>query len=188
MPKPSPKPGFQRSKQLIKPRLQWKVMLVFACVAACAVLLQSITLAGMMTLLANELPHDGNVLMDKMIGFLWINLLISLAFILPLHLIVGRTVTFKIAGPLYRFEMYLKQLIRGERPGPCRIRKDDELQDFCQILNEAVKPLSQPLEGQVDECAQAGESEQPPGALPASEGVEGTLAVERENETATEQR
>ena len=37
--------------------------------------------------------------------------------------------------------MFLNQVIRGEKPEPCRIRKRDELQDFCKLLNEVTAPL-----------------------------------------------
>jgi len=158
---------------------------VFACMAACSVLLQSIALAATMGFLADELPYDGNVLMGETLGFLRLNLLVTLAFVLPLNLIIGRTVTFKIAGPLYRFEVYLKQLIRGERPGPCRIRRSDELQDFCGLLNEAVKPLSQPLAEQVEGPEQREvEPEPPPAPFPANRAVGESSSQEQERAAA----
>ena len=36
---------------------------------------------------------------------------------------------------------YCKALARGEELGPCRIRKDDELWDLCDALNDAVDAL-----------------------------------------------
>lgn len=54
---------------------------------------------------------------------------------------MGVASTHKIVGPLYRFRVYLTALARGESPEPCRIRKDDELQDLCELLNRATEPL-----------------------------------------------
>jgi hypothetical protein len=61
--------------------------------------------------------------------------------LVPLTLLVGITSTHKVVGPLYRFRVYLTQLAAGERPAPCRIRQNDELQDLCELLNRATQPL-----------------------------------------------
>jgi hypothetical protein len=74
-------------------------------------------------------------------GLLGATLAVSLAIVIPVTLVVAVLLTFKVAGPLYRFRVFLNQVKRGERPEDCRIRKSDELQDFCELLNEATAPL-----------------------------------------------
>jgi len=54
---------------------------------------------------------------------------------------VGIAITHKIAGPLHRFEIYLRALKSGQTSAPCKLRNSDQLQDFCQLLNEATEPL-----------------------------------------------
>jgi hypothetical protein len=54
---------------------------------------------------------------------------------------VGISATHKIVGRSNRFRIYLTELAAGEHPEPCRIRKDDELQDLCELLNRATEPL-----------------------------------------------
>jgi hypothetical protein len=54
---------------------------------------------------------------------------------------VGVLTTFRVAGPLYRIEMFLKQVARGEKPADCRLRKGDELVEFCEVVNLATAPL-----------------------------------------------
>jgi signal transduction histidine kinase len=61
--------------------------------------------------------------------------------LLPTMLVVGILVTHRIAGPVYRFEQYLGALARGENPGPCHIRRGDELQELCQQINAAFETL-----------------------------------------------
>jgi signal peptidase II len=61
--------------------------------------------------------------------------------LLPLTIAVGILVTFRIAGPVYRFEQYLKSVLRGELTGPCRIRKGDEFHELCELLNQVVSTL-----------------------------------------------
>ena len=50
-------------------------------------------------------------------------------------------VTFRIAGPIYRFEQYLAGIAEGRQLGPCRIREGDELVELCARINEATAPL-----------------------------------------------
>ena len=78
-------------------------------------------------------------------------LLISFALFLPLMFFVGILVTFRFAGPVYRFKMYLGEVIRGEKPKDCRLRKGDELQDLCAVINQATEPLRRREESDVSE-------------------------------------
>jgi hypothetical protein len=75
--------------------------------------------------------------MEMLLGALGI----SLVLVVPLTFGVGILTTFKIAGPIYRFERYFEELARGEWNGPCKIRKGDALQDTCDKLNAAVQAL-----------------------------------------------
>lgn len=63
---------------------------------------------------------------------------------------VGILVTFRIAGPLYRFETHLNQIAAGEDPGECYIRKSDELHSMCAAINAAVATLSASKETEQD--------------------------------------
>lgn len=36
---------------------------------------------------------------------------------------------------------FLGEIIRGEKPDDCRLRKGDELQDLCRLLNRATAEL-----------------------------------------------
>jgi nitrogen fixation/metabolism regulation signal transduction histidine kinase len=65
-------------------------------------------------------------------------LLVSLLFLVPMTVGVGILATFRIAGPIYRFETYLDQVARGEEVGPCKLRKGDQLQGLCEKINEAL--------------------------------------------------
>ena len=68
-------------------------------------------------------------------------LAVSFGLFLPLTFCIGVLVTFRIAGPVYRFEQYLKQVSRGEQLGPCKIRDGDEFQGLCDLINEATRHL-----------------------------------------------
>jgi signal transduction histidine kinase len=87
---------------------------------------------------ATELPHDGNLLVDSMGSILTQIFLISATVILPITFVVGMLATHRLAGPLYRFKMYLNSVVRGEKPADCKLRRGDELQDLCELINLAT--------------------------------------------------
>lgn len=131
----------KRRKKLIQPRLQLRLILAFFGVASLALILQFTLFTTTLTQLASELPSEGALLVERIPSHtLWV-LGISFLVLMPLTFFVGVLVTFRVAGPLYRFDQHLKAIARGEDPGECRIRKGDELQDFCQTLNAAIGVL-----------------------------------------------
>lgn len=131
----------KRKKKLAMPSLQLKLVLAFFCTAALAVVVQAIVLNYSLTQLAGSVPNDRLVVMDKIPIILGTCLLITFVFLAPLTMGVGILVTFRVAGPLTRFEDFLGRMQRGESPPDCRIRRTDELHDFCHLLNEVTAPL-----------------------------------------------
>ena len=131
----------RRKKYLIQPRIQLLYTLVFMTTAGLYVLLQAILLHWNMTRISENVPAGGEQVLTELLTGLKTNLLITFLLLVPLTLSIGIMVTFRVAGPLYRFEVFLKQIIAGEKPQDCHIRKDDELQELCRLLNEATAPL-----------------------------------------------
>jgi hypothetical protein len=131
----------RRSQKLIEPRLQLKFAAVFLTTAAAVVLAQAFGLFFTLDRLAQTLPNDGHMVQMEVAAIIQRNCLITLGLVAPLSLIVGVLTTFRVVGPLYRFRIYLRQLVAGKDPGPCRIRQGDELQDFCDLLNDATTPV-----------------------------------------------
>lgn len=131
----------KRRIKLINPRLQLKLVMIFVGMSALALLVQIVFLTSRLTQIATYLPTDGTYLMSEMTPLLVDTMLISFGVILPITISIGILVTFRIAGPLYRFEKFLKGVARGDQFTECKIRKGDELQEFCDLLNEATRPL-----------------------------------------------
>lgn len=134
----------QRRKKLIQPRLQLTLILSFLGVAVLALLLQFLLFQSTLSVLAADLPQDGALLLERVPGFTLLVLAISLCVLLPLSFFVGVMVTFRIAGPIHNIDQHLLAVARGEDPGECRIRKNDELQDVCAHLNAALGHLRNP--------------------------------------------
>jgi len=128
----------QRRDRLVRPRLQLRLILAFLAVAMIALLLQFVLFASVLTTAASDLPQDGQILLERTTGLSLTILVISMGVLLPLCFFVGVLATFRVAGPIYRFEKHLETIARGIDPGPCRIRKGDDLQDFCATFNAAL--------------------------------------------------
>jgi hypothetical protein len=131
----------RRRIKLIQPRLQIRMILAFLGVTALALTLQFLLFTSSLARLASELPADGDLLLERVPEQVLVVLLVSALVVLPLTFSVGILITFRIAGPLYRMRRFLDDVAAGRRPAECRLRKGDELQDFCEALNRATAPL-----------------------------------------------
>ncbi len=139
---PMPQRRYKRRIKLIKPRLQLKLIGAFLALTAISMLLQFVLVGARVSHLARSMPQGGDFLVEKLPGLLVGVLLFSLIVLLPAVLGVGVLVTFRIAGPVYRFEQHLSAVARGEDPGPCRLRRGDELQALCHLINQALDARS----------------------------------------------
>lgn len=164
-------PRHKRRRVLIQPRLQLRIVLAFLSAACISTLVQVLLLSHSLGSLAETLPTEGNVVLEELPRILRNQVLLTFLLMAPLMLAVGVLETFRVVGPLYRFEQYLRDMAAGKRPEACKIRKHDELQEFCDLLNEATQPLLG--NGQADGAS---------GARPAAKSVDepASLAERRE--------
>jgi hypothetical protein len=135
------KPAYRRKKKLIKPKFQIKVAAACLGLALMAVITLMIMINEAILDFADQGWVDSAALQHRWIGILLGKLAIALAIFAPMTLALGILLMHKVAGPLYRFEMYLGQVARGETTEPCRIRKGDELQDMCDTINHFTAPI-----------------------------------------------
>ena len=130
----------QRSQTLIKSRLQLKLVAIFFGVALMPLMVQTFVINSLLTTAAPLLPQGaGNELMAQVPYMLGRAFMISVCLLVPLTTTVGILATFRLAGPLHRFEQYLNGVARGEQVGPCHIRDGDELHDLCDAINAATE-------------------------------------------------
>lgn len=131
-------PHYRRTRKLINPSLQLKIVAIFVLLAFIAALFQVVLFNSTVeTLLASpeaQEPLDLRWMLMK-------SVLTTMGLLGSLMFVIGVLVTYRIAGPVYRFEKHLEAIARGEDPGECRIRKGDELQPLCDRINAAVKAL-----------------------------------------------
>jgi hypothetical protein len=131
----------RRRQKLIKTGIQLRLSGIFAGLSVVCLLTQWLLFSSLLANAASDLPVGGEYLLDLIPTLLYRSIGFSLLIALPLTLMVGVLETFRITGPIHRFETYLREVIRGTQLGPCKIRKGDALDDLCGLINEATEPL-----------------------------------------------
>ncbi len=123
-----PKPGYQ---------LQLLGTLLALCVLSLVV--QSLVVSAQFAKVAHLFAYQDVEAMPVMTAVLGRSLLVAGLLVLPAlsFIIVHRT--HRIAGPIYRFEQHLKSAAKGEWPGECRIRRGDDHQQLCKLINEGLE-------------------------------------------------
>jgi hypothetical protein len=143
---PAPEPDAQseassrRRQKLIKPGIQLRLSGIFAGTSVLCLVIQWLLFSSMLSNAAHKMPVGGDYLLDLIPTLLFRSILFSLVIALPLTMLVGVHSTFRITGPIYRFESFLKEVIRGKQLGPCKIRRGDLLGDLCELINGATEP------------------------------------------------
>lgn len=127
-----------RRVRLIQPSLQMQLIWGFGAVTVIAIACQALVFAAVMTRFAASLPLGSSYIVAGLPKALMVALAVSVVLVVPSLVLLGVRMTFRIAGPLYRMEQHLRAVADGEDVEPCTIRKGDQLQDFCGLLNEAL--------------------------------------------------
>jgi len=129
---------YRRSFRIIRPRFQFKFILSFLGISALGLLLQYLVFARLMSEVALGLPSDSALMLDDLARQLTQVLLVSFGLLLPITIVIGVLVTHRIAGPLHRLETHLRAVIDGKTRDDCRLRSGDELQELCELINQAT--------------------------------------------------
>jgi hypothetical protein len=164
-----------RRKKLVKPALQLKIVLTLLGTAGLCVLIQTIMLSRSLSAVSGLSLAENDELMLQLPGILVRNLVVTLTILIPLILVIGTLVTFRIAGPVYRFEKFFENLAAGKQAEPCRLRERDELHELCALINAATGSLL--LQAQGDAQAPATDLEDAPAIRTSSATREEADAV-----------
>ncbi|MFT5463098.1 MAG: hypothetical protein ACI8QS_001984 [Planctomycetota bacterium] len=127
----------RRKIKLIDPAFQLRVVAVFAGLSVLSFLLQGLFITSRMN--ERSLALAGQ---ESASPSIWVELFVlSIGLFLPLTIGVGIVLTHRIAGPAYRMEQHLRAILRGEELGICKLRKGDELQGLCDVMNQTITHL-----------------------------------------------
>jgi len=112
----------------------------------------------------NALNREQEQLLKRQSTMLYV-LVSSLVVMVMLIGMLGIYFTHKVAGPIYKMKLLLKDVQHGKLTvPPGRLRKGDELQDFFDVFAEMVAELRARQKGEVDELASALEAARGAGA------------------------
>jgi nitrogen fixation/metabolism regulation signal transduction histidine kinase len=131
----------KRINKLVDKPFQLKLASYFVGIVLVALLFQFVLFASSVSGTAAAFSEVSDGLYAQFRDDLVRSLFFSMVLVLPLTLGVGILVTFRVAGPIYRFGVFLREVADGAAPGDCKLREGDELQELCTLLNEATAPL-----------------------------------------------
>ena len=131
----------RRSKKLAHPKLQLRVASELCGLATLVLALQFLLFGNRLAAALSRVDPGNGELLEIVPGVLVEVLVYSLLLVLPALFAIGILITFRIAGPLYRFERFLDAVARGEQAEPCRLRENDALQELCEKINVATSGL-----------------------------------------------
>jgi len=106
------------------------LMLLVAAVGSYTAYFTSISLLG--EKLSNVYPQGRLVTILKQVNNI---LLFRWLLIMPLVVAVSIWFSHKIAGPIYRIKQHLRQMASGDYTAKLSLRKNDELVDLSDIIN-----------------------------------------------------
>jgi hypothetical protein len=104
-------------------------------------LLQFLVLSFQLARIAPDVQETGEALLSALPSLLLGVLALSGLTVLPLMFAFGVLLTFRVAGPVYRFEQFLRSVAKGEQVEPCVLRDGDQLENLCEAINAATAPL-----------------------------------------------
>jgi len=140
---------YKRRHYFIKKEFQFKFILKFFILILCGVLISS----GLLFLftrgtLTSSFQHSRLVVTNTTSAILpaviYTNL-ITLGLITLASIAVILFISHKIAGPLFRFEKELKKIGEGDLTKSIKLRKNDQITDMADSLNQMVASLHEKI-------------------------------------------
>ena len=131
----------KRKKKFINAESQLWFILLSLMTAGVSIVIHAALVSWTLGNLATQLPNDGRELHALIPQSVFMSSLLAVGLIIPPVVVIFLTATFRWAGPLYRFRMFLEAVAAGRHPEPCRLREKDKVKDMCELLNTVTEPL-----------------------------------------------
>jgi len=125
--------------RIVLPSLQRPMVLFAFCGAGMSVVLTACVVARRLSNLAENLPNDGDLVMEQMSQALMGDFAIALGVALPAFTLLTLLLTMPFVGVLYRFQSFLKGTVDGSETEPCDLRDTDPMSEVCDLLNAATE-------------------------------------------------
>ncbi|MBU0759045.1 MAG: hypothetical protein KKA34_01600 [Candidatus Omnitrophica bacterium] len=151
------KKTFRRRQYIIKKGLQFRYIgIVFALALLASIVTGYTVFATGWTLLgeklANVYPQGRLVYVFRTTN---LALMRNLLFVSPFIFILGLFFSHKIAGPVYRIEKSLYEIIKGNLTLKIRLRKGDELWDLANLLTTLTESFNNSVSVNKDAAVKA---------------------------------
>ena len=124
----------------VNPRFQLKFCLTLVAIGTCFAVINGVFAYTFLKVTIDDLVVGPAKMMENrfLVPFLQTYCVITFGFMLTLF-VVGRILSHRMAGPLYGFETYLRDLIRG-KDRRFRIRKGDEFKHLEDLADD-LRPI-----------------------------------------------
>lgn len=131
----------RRRFRLLRPGLQLRLMAAFGGIGLLALGLQFLIFYRAVGEASLALNSSDAAVIEELSSSLFVGLAISAGLLLPLILAIGTSIVLRFVGPIYRFETWIGLVLRGEDPGPCRLRRGDDLNELCALIDAVALPM-----------------------------------------------
>ncbi|MBU0880790.1 MAG: methyl-accepting chemotaxis protein [Candidatus Omnitrophica bacterium] len=140
------KPKFKRTKYLVSTKFQLRyvgiiLLLMLVTALICSYIIYYTVMVVMGEKLSNVYPQGRLIAIINIVN---LKILFSLLLITPIVAAVGIYLSHKIAGPIYRIEKFLDDMVLGNLGSRIVLRKGDELMsvaDKINILNDSLRAI-----------------------------------------------
>ena len=119
--------------------------LTFLTAALCSYVVYYTMMINMGEKLANVYPQGRLVSIVNMVNF---RIILSVIFVSPLVALIGILLSHRIAGPIFRMEVFLKNMATGDFTSRLILRKGDELMSVAEGINDLGESLKSSLHNQ----------------------------------------
>ncbi len=132
---------FRRRKFIIRKKLQYSLLALTFIHASLliAVLAASLFVPLMIEMGEDHDPSSEAIKASHIVLFLHENFWPPVLFALLAIGLHSIRISHKIAGPLYRINIFFKDVIKGIFPKPIKLRNDDFLSEEVAVVNEAME-------------------------------------------------
>ena len=142
--------NYRRTRYLVATKFQLRyvglvLMLVFLTGILCSYVVYYTMMLGMGDKLANVYPQGRLLSIVRTVNM---RLFLGLILIAPLVAAIGIFASHKIAGPIYRIERFLDDMVKGDYSSILTLRKNDELIPLASAINRVLDSLKGTVRGE----------------------------------------
>lgn len=133
--------SYKRKSKLALPGFQYQMIARLIGISAIGITLEFMLVFGQLQSALNRAQAGEQELAEALGQGLMTALLLSLGLVLPFVAILGVELSFRIAGPIYAVNRYLRGVASGEQSKPFKLRDGDQFQFLRESVNDAVSSL-----------------------------------------------